>query len=40
MITSECCDYCVYRFCCEDYNEEDAEQMICNSFVGEEAEND
>lgn len=36
MITSECCAYCIYRFGCEDYNEEDANQMICNSFVGEE----
>lgn len=35
MITSECCAYCIYRFGCEDY-EEDAERMICNSFVGEE----
>ena len=36
MITSECCAYCIYRFGCEDYNEEDADQMICYAFTGEE----
>lgn len=38
MITSECCAYCINRFDCEDYDEEDAERMICNSFIGEEEE--
>lgn len=33
MITSECCAYCVYRFNCDDYNKEDAEQAVCYSFT-------
>lgn len=40
MITSECCAYCIYRFGCEDYDEEDAEQMVCYAFTGEEGDNE
>ena len=38
MIT-ECCAYCIYRFDCEDYKEEDSENSVCNSYA-EEAENE
>lgn len=39
MIT-ECCAYCIYRFDCEDYKEEDAEVSSCYGYTGQEAEND
>ena len=33
-----CCAICIYRFECEDYNEEEAETTVCYGYTGEEDE--
>lgn len=35
-----CCANCIYRFECEDYNEEEAETTVCAAYAGEEEAED